>query len=74
MFALMGVLCTTSVRGGGDNKVRCDAKKFKLEGGGSVRVPDGFRPCAAVVTLKKGTNSSCFEFCESQDQALKCHR
>jgi len=54
----------------------CDNKKFKGMEGVSVWVPEkrygGAPPCGAVITIKKGYETSCSHFCQAQDQHLKC--
>merc|ERR1719331_3590014 len=66
---------TTKKPGSTDSK-GCDNKKFKGMKGVSVWVPEkkhgGAPPCGAVITIKKGYETSCSYFCEAQDQHLKC--
>merc|ERR1712037_1090374 len=56
----------------------CDHTKFKWKDDTmAVWIPDSFKTkkdknCSAVITMKKGHERSCSEFCEYQDQPLKC--
>merc|ERR1719472_59280 len=54
----------------------CNATRFKGMEGVSVWIPGkhhgGAPPCAAVVTITKGNETSCSKFCEAQGQNLRC--